>query len=519
MKTSPLSSTPRVRTRSRKANPADSGEIAVEPFPLLEPAMDSYPNRETLLRILDAMHDELYVINGDGVCVYVNKACLRHYNVHPQEIIGQKLIDSVRNGYWFPGVGMISFQEKRIATYEIVTNTNQVLLVTATPLFNKDGTIEYIVENLRNVKKLLHEKIDIDESNKLFDKYYSYLNIEHPHVEETSIIVESESMKKAFANAKILASSTANALLTGPTGSGKNLLARFIHENGPEKAGPFITINCAAIPEQLFESEFFGYVHGAFSGASLKGKKGIVSLAEGGTLFLDEINSIPLYLQAKLLHFLEERVYAPLGSNKGCHSTCRILAATNQNILQLIQDKTFREDLYYRISVLELYIPGLSERHDDFAPLIDYFMNKFNKKMNTACSLEVEAVNWLKQRDWPGNVRELENCVERIVAMSQGARLGVEQVRSFLGSRRPEPHRVGCMVAQAFQPVPETNIPWTGTAEDLFAGMSLDEGLAFVERFYLQRAGAGSNSSYKVAAELGLNQNRAYRLMKKHGML
>lgn len=489
-----------------------SAKISV-PASLLQ--KDIYPDRETLLRILDAMHDELYVINAEGICVYVNQACMRHYNVPPDVIIGQKLIDSVLNGYWSPGIGMISFCEKRTATYEIMSNTNQVLLVTATPIFDDSGNIEMIVENLRNVNQLSYEKINIGESQKLFDKYYSYLNIPYTHLESKHIIAESESMKAAFSTAKLIAQSPANVLLTGPTGSGKNLLAHFIHENGQHKDGPFITINCAAIPEQLFESEFFGYVHGAFSGASNKGKKGIVAFAEGGTLFLDEINSIPLHLQAKLLHFLEERVYAPIGSSKCCRSTCRILAATNQNIVELIHNKEFREDLYYRLSVLELYVPGLGERAEDFVPLIDFFLTKFNKKMNTSCSLAKDAMDYLTHMEWPGNVRELENSIERIVAMSQGATMNARQIQPLVNRlhnrRSPVLHPQPCGPAALFSSQPSTPV-----LETAFSHLSLDEALAFVERTYLQKAGATEQSSYKVASALGINQNRAYRLMKKH---
>lgn len=468
------------------------------------PKTDLYPDRETLLQILNAMYDELYVIDAEGTCIYVNRACVRHYNLEPHQVIGQKLIDSVHNGYWSPGIGLISVCEKRTATYEMRSNTNKVLLVTATPVFDDIGNVTMIVENLRDIHELVRNKVNLDEAQILFDKYYSYDNI--PQVRETAepFIAESKIMRQTLHTADIIAGSRANSLLTGPTGSGKNLLARYIHEHGSNREGPFITVNCAAIPEQLFESEFFGYVHGAFSGASLKGKKGIVALAQGGTLFLDEINSIPLYLQAKLLHFLEERTYAPIGSNKACHSTCRILAATNQNIQQLIQEKHFREDLFYRLSVLELAVPGLQERQDDILPLIQFFLKRFNAQMHSSCALAADALTFLARREWPGNVRELENSIERITAMSQGQVLTASQVRDILQRTR---------VAPLPERKPVSARPDLG---GMLQDMTLDEALELVERTLVQKAHADGKSSYKVANALGINQNRAYRLLKKY---
>ena len=471
------------------------------------PPKDIYPSREVLLAILDAMFDELYVLDSNNVCIYVNRASERHYNRTPEQLIGQNLLDAVHSGYWSPGIGVIAAHEKRTATYEMMSNTGKKLMVTATPVLDKQGRVEMIVENIRDVNFLINEQTDIETTKRLFTKYYTYEEPPELKSNLNNIVAHSPGMRETLALAALAAKSSANILFSGPTGCGKSLLARFVHESSPAREGPFITVNCSAIPEQLFESELFGYAHGAFSGASTKGKKGIVSLAEGGSLFLDEVNSIPYYLQSKILHFLQERTYAPVGSNKIQHSTCRILAASNQDLRLLAKRREFRSDLYYRLSVLEIPVLGLDDRREDIPGLIEHFLAKLNARMQTNCRLSPEALDFLSRRSWPGNVRELENCLERLTALSLDEVLDLETVKKLMPA----------LIEQDGSPAMEASdaLP-SALAAELEDYESLDQILGRVERSIVEKAWQKGRSSYAVARLLGVSQNRAYRLIKKY---
>ena len=232
------------------------------------------------------------------------------------------------------------------------------------------------------------------------------------------IVYASRAMEELLKQASLFAKSDAPVLIVGESGSGKELLARFIHRESGRK-GEFVSINCAALPGELFEAELFGYRKGAFTGAT-KDKKGLVEVADGGTLFLDEVGELPLSLQPKLLRFLQEKEYRPLGELSVKKSDARIVAATNRNLKEEILKGAFREDLYYRLGVLTLRVPPLRERPEDIPPLLNHFLNKYSEKYGKEVELSPEAVELLLSYHYPGNVRELENLVHRLVILSLG---------------------------------------------------------------------------------------------------
>ena len=233
-----------------------------------------------------------------------------------------------------------------------------------------------------------------------------------------NIIGESSSMKMLKSKVKKIAQSSSTVLITGESGTGKELFARAIHMESKRSNNPFVAINCAAVPDTLLESELFGYVKGAFTGADPKGKIGKVEFANTGTLFLDEIGDMPLYLQAKLLRVLEQKEVVRLGSNKPIPVDVRVIAATNKNLEKLIEEGSFREDLYYRLNVLPINIPPLRERKEDIRVLTDYFVRKYTALFKKrVVGFENEVWDFLYKYDWPGNVRELENTVEYMINM------------------------------------------------------------------------------------------------------
>lgn len=243
------------------------------------------------------------------------------------------------------------------------------------------------------------------------------------------IISESEPMRKIKAEAMIVASGNSNVLITGESGTGKEMFAKAIHYAGSRAGGAFITVNCGAIPENLLESELFGYEKGAFTGAGEKGKPGKFEMADNGTIFLDEIGDMPLLLQVKILHVLQNMCFERIGGNRTIHVDVRIIAATNRDLEALIRSGAFREDLYYRLSVIPLYTPPLRERISDIPLLMRFFLEKYNQFMHRELmGFSEETLELYLRYDWPGNVRELENAVEYGVNMAQGKMISLDAV-------------------------------------------------------------------------------------------
>ena len=235
------------------------------------------------------------------------------------------------------------------------------------------------------------------------------------------LIGSSPKFRALLADVERVAPADSAVLIQGETGTGKEVIARAIHEASPRRSQRFVALNCAAIPSALLESELFGHERGAFTGAWAQAK-GRFEMAHGGTLFLDEIGDMPLELQPKLLRALQEREFERLGSSQTVRVNARVVAATNQDLAQLVSRKLFRADLFYRLNVIPLYLPPLRERVEDILPLTEFFVTKFAARLNkTIDSIPEEVVEVLKAHDWPGNIRELQNCIERAMLFSPGS--------------------------------------------------------------------------------------------------
>jgi transcriptional regulator with PAS, ATPase and Fis domain len=231
---------------------------------------------------------------------------------------------------------------------------------------------------------------------------------------------------------------TSNILITGESGTGKELIAQAIHKNSAFKAGPLVKVNCAAIPDSLMESEFFGYVPGAFTGANRGGKKGKLAMADGGTLFLDEIGDMPATLQSKLLRVIQDKCFEPIGSNRPQKVDVRFIAATNQNIRELVETGRFRSDLFYRLNVIHLHIPPLRARCQDIHLLVQYFLERYNRIFGTHVSeISREVRDIFLSYPWPGNVRELENVIERGINFARGPFIEKQDLPVYLREHTP----------------------------------------------------------------------------------
>jgi hydrogenase-4 transcriptional activator len=235
------------------------------------------------------------------------------------------------------------------------------------------------------------------------------------------LIGSSARFQSVLDDVTVVASAECPVLVQGETGTGKEVIARAIHDSGPRQNGPFIGLNCAAIPAALLESELFGHERGAFTGAVAQ-TIGRFQAANGGTLFLDEIGDLPLELQPKLLRVLQEQQYERLGSNRTIQTNVRIIAATNQDLWRMVEEKTFRADLYYRLSVFPISLPPLRERKDDIPAMVSYFVRRYSRQMNKSVEyVPDDIVEVLRSHHWPGNIRELQNFIERSVLVTQGS--------------------------------------------------------------------------------------------------
>jgi len=240
-------------------------------------------------------------------------------------------------------------------------------------------------------------------------------------------------MEKIHSMVQRLASADATVLITGETGTGKELVARALHSLSPRKSRPFVPINCAAIPEGLLETELFGHVRGAYTSA-LTSRPGMFQVADGGTLLLDEVAEIPFSLQAKLLRVLQNREVKPVGADQTKEINARLIASTNKDLAQEVEKGSFREDLFYRLQIFPIHLPPLRARRSDIPDLVSHFLEKNNRKYSLSVQLSPEAMVYLWEYDWPGNVRELENLLERMVVLCENGRIGPEDLPPYISS-------------------------------------------------------------------------------------
>jgi DNA-binding NtrC family response regulator len=296
-----------------------------------------------------------------------------------------------------------------ITAFGTIESAIQAMKMGAYDYLTKPFEIDELVLTVRKALETRSLKKEVARLKKEIEARYQFHNL----------IGKSPAMQKIYDLIERISDTSSNVLLTGESGTGKDLVAKAIHFNGVRKEGPFIAVNCAAIPETLLESELMGYKKGAFTDAK-SDKKGLISEAHGGTLFLDEITEMSFILQAKLLRVIEEKKIRPLGDTNSYSVDLRVLSASNKNIPSMIQQGRFREDLYYRLKVIDIEIPPLRERKEDIPLLCQYFIRKFAGELNKKVSgLSDKALGLLMAHSWPGNVRELENALQRAITLSQ----------------------------------------------------------------------------------------------------
>lgn len=323
-------------------------------------------------------------------------------------------------------------------------------------------------------------------------------------------------MRELFRHIRKIANSSATVLLLGETGTGKELVARSVHDLSPRYTGPFIRVNCGALSESLLESELFGHVKGAFTNA-IENRTGRFEAAHGGTIFLDEINSVSPTLQVKLLRVLQEQEFERVGDTKTIHVDCRIIAATNRDLAEMVETDGFREDLYYRLNVLPIYVPPLRERREDIPDLVRFFVERYareNKRIISSVTLD--ALNFLKAYLWPGNVRELQNYIERAIVLAEGEELGAELLPSHV--RGEAPIRLGRIERTELQSLCAELVA-RGLSEVVEDVNCHEAVMGLVEReLILQVLRSCQGTQTKTATKLGINRNTLHKKIEDYGL-
>lgn len=448
--------------------------------------LNSLP-KEVYIKILENCFSDIYVTDKNKKILYANPNSLRHYGVNPEEMVG-KDSESFRKGKWTPTALDICMEEKRTIFVEqnyllIGKNISTVL----TPILDENDEVELVVAIANEPPAnydLTWRKIEPTKSNKR--------SIQENKEEETGdeIVGQSYTFCKILITLKRVAKSDVPILLTGESGVGKTLVAEYVHKISSRANKPFWAINCAAIPENLLESELFGYAPHAFTGASAKGKIGLIELADGGTLFLDEIGDLAPSLQAKLLDVLENKRFIPVGGNEMKYVDIRIIAATNANLEKLVEDKKFRSDLFWRINTINVKIPSLRERREDILPLSSYFLKKYNKKYNKNIEFSPKVVAIFIGYDWPGNIRQLKNMIERTVLLSTGGPVHAKDLPEF--------------IVEGITMVEETYKE------------SYDYILESVGKHLIRESYKKYKSMKKVAEDLDISHSKAFRLVSEY---
>lgn len=373
---------------------------------------------KSLDSFLELFFDGVIITDRDGFIIKANSAYQRMTGKTAKELVGKDIRTTV-------GIKLHSnesstirvLEEKRPVTIiqrAFMGNGHKEYMTTGMPMFNDQNEIEYVVNCVRDMTELNELKQHLGRARQMNQNYLEQIENLRQQVHKNEFVAHSKVMLDVRDAADKVASVDSPVMLRGESGVGKEVIAKYIHHQSKRSKGAFIKVNCGAIPASLMESEFFGYESGAFTGASKEGKPGYFEMADKGTLFLDEIGDMPLDLQVKLLRALEEQEFRRVGGVKTIRSDVRIITATNQDLEEMVAQKEFRKDLYYRLQVYPILIPPLRERKEEIPFFIEHFLQRYQEKNAIQIQITREASQLLYQYDWPGNIRELINVMERM---------------------------------------------------------------------------------------------------------
>lgn len=434
---------------------------------------------------------DIIATDGKGIILNISYFFEKYYDVNSEELLGKSVFELEKSGVFYPSATCKVLKTGQRVTILQKNRLNHEILVTALPIKDDKQNISRVVCFSYDITDLYKIKKQIGALEKNAEIYMRNLkSLESKKINFPNVVGKSKEMQKIFKLITKIADFDVNVIITGESGVGKSYFAKLIHNISRRNKEPFIEVNCGAIPENLLESELFGYEGGSFTGAKKEGKLGLIELAQNGTLFLDEIAEMSLNLQVKLLKVIQDKTFNRIGGRKVIKVNFRLITATNRDLKDLIRQRKFREDLFYRLNVVSIHIPALRRRKEDITALILYFMEKFNKKYNLNKKLSHCVMNNLVNYEWVGNIRELENMIERTLLISEGDIITEE----FLPESIKNSHR-----------------EMKGQQKN-----TLQEDLDSYEKDIVVKAFEKYKTTVAVAKALGISQATAVRKIKKY---
>lgn len=485
---------------SEKDNPNDSETVRFFVLHKISQALrcnDSELLTEELEVIINSLHDGIWVIDSNGFTVHVNQAVYRITGLVPEDVLGKHVSVPMKEGKFTTCVTLSALEQKKTVTMFDDYASGNRCLNTSTPIFDDNGNVWRVVATIRDMPELEHLQKRLAEAE-LEARTYKRKLESMQQTAPAGFVIGSGVMRNYLRELEKAARTPASVIILGETGTGKTLAASIIHQKSPRANGPFVNVNCAAIPENLIESEFFGYEKGAFTGAGAAGKKGFFELAHKGTLLLDEIGELPLNMQAKLLHVLDNQTFHKIGGEKSIKVDIRIIAATNRQLDQLVENGEFRADLYYRLRVLNIVIPPLRERPDDIPELAMIFLDEACKRHGTVKTFSPNVLQCFRSYAWPGNVRELRAVVEFLSAMAESSSICLKDLPPYIfaGNLRGS----------------------SAPSETEEASYGLRQAVQTLEYDMIKTALAQTGSTYKAADLLGVSQSTVVRKARQLGI-
>lgn len=485
---------------------------------------ERFPEEQTLRLFLNALDVGVIIIDQRGTVVWVNEKVCQLASLSSTELIGLKtkeLVtlpaietsvapDWVNDSFWEAIKRHGRMEDAALPSYGYARMENGAqLLSTEHYIHDDEGGLRYVVLTVHESTDLLAAREKINELQRRTALYQEQLSALHTRVLGHDIVYHSESLRRVFERALRLARLDGNIFLTGETGVGKSLLAQYVHAMSRRAGGPFIHVNCASLPESLIEAELFGYTEGAFTGASRKGRRGVIEMGQGGTVFLDEIGDMPVEMQAKLLTVLEDKVVRRLGAEQPVQVDVRFLAATNKNPEVLLHEQTLRNDLYYRLAMNRIDLPPLREHPEDIPALIGATLAEFNDKNNTALTLHRAIVEQIQALPFPGNVRELKNLVWQIASES-GQDTGEITIQMV------PPELTPAVLGHDHSLPPRSSLPTHASLPS--SASQVEERAAEEERQWRTFCEQHHGDVYAMANALGVHRTTIARKLKQYGL-
>lgn len=443
--------------------------------------------------ILNALPDGVFISDADGTTLYVNRMYEQLTGFSFAELRGKSVNDIVSEGGFDLALNPEIVRGGTAVSRVQTLRSGKKLMLSGVPVFDKAGNVMLVCTFVRDVTTLDALRDRVESQRRQIHQIQGDLDLE----QEEGPIVRSPAMRKVLDLVARVAATDATLLLLGETGVGKDVLARHAHQLSPRHNGPFIKVDCGGIAETLIESEMFGYEPGAFTGALQKGRIGYFEQAKNGTVYLDEVGELSMPMQTRLLRVLQDGEFVRVGGSKPIKTNVRIIAATNRDLAQSVENGSFRRDLFYRLNVASVVLPPLRERRDAIRPLVHIFLERFCKKYRKRLTFVPAALDTLEHYSWPGNVRELQNLIHSLVITSKGTQI----------SRRELPPQItGNKQGMTF------------SSDDIHGGRRFHDIMAEVERDFLLKAIRYHGSVPKVAKLFKIDRSTIFRKLRKTGL-